>query len=316
MEFKKKHIIYAVVISIFLAILTLAMISYFVDSNYIADLYNNKFGTVEVPDPYRDVFWGTYIFPLIIYTSIAIILLILWRSFLGAIKERVSQTITNTLKILGNIIIIPFFIIAYINQFEAFSGTLLGIAALLGTAIGFASTTTVGNLLAGLYLILSRPFVIGDYIIIPAMSTEGVVKELTVNYTKIDQPDGNTAIVPNNGLLNKWIYNTRRNVEDETESHSKFTLRKKTKSIYSYPLKWACFSDSSHKECVVAIEKTALQYENQLSEDVSWFIISRDRFHRTYQMNLTVENSHDLINLSGEFMNSLELNYEEIRTII
>ena len=314
MKIKKSYIIYSVLISVLTTVIILALYSYFTDTNFIADAYNNRFGTVEEPDPYHNVFWGQYIFPFLIYSIIAILLLFFWRGFIRAIKDRVSPGISNTLRILGDIIIIPFFIIAYLNKFEAFRGTLIGIAALLGTAIGFASTTTVGNLLAGLYLILSRPFIIGDYIIIPDMDTEGVVKELSVNYTKIEQPDSNIAILPNSGLLNKWIYNTRKFISEEAEEKEhRLRIRKKGKTFYTYPLKWASFSDASHKECVNAIEKTAQMFKEKLSEDVSWFVLKRDRFHRTYQMNLTVENSYDLIDLTGDFMSTLELNYEEIR---
>lgn len=316
MKIKKSYIIYSILSSILITIIILALYSYFTDSNFIADAYNNKFGTIEESDPYHNVFWGQYIFPFLIYSIIAIVILLFWRGFIRAIKDRVSPGISNTLRILGDIIIIPFFIIAYLNKFEAFRGTLIGIAALLGTAIGFASTTTVGNLLAGLYLIVSRPFIIGDYIIIPDMETEGVVKELSVNYTKIEQPDSNTAILPNSGLLNKWIYNTRKFIAEEDTKEHRLRIKKRGKIIYTYPLKWASFSDSSHKECVDAIEKTAEMFKEKLSEDVTWFILKRDRFHRTYQMNLTVENSYDLIDLTGDFMNALELNYEEIRTVM
>jgi small-conductance mechanosensitive channel len=316
MKFKKSHIIYSLLVSILITIIILALYSYFTSSNFIADAYNSRFGTIEEPDPYHNVFWGQYIFPFLIYSIIAIVLLLFWRGFIRAIKERVSPGISNTLRILGDIIIIPFFIIAYLNKFEAFRGTLIGIAALLGTAIGFASTTTVGNLLAGLYLIISRPFIIGDYIIIPDMETEGVVKELSVNYTKIEQPDSNIAILPNSGLLNKWIYNTRKFISEEDEKEHRLRIRKKGKTFYTYPLKWASFSDSSHKECVNAIEKTAQMFKEKLYEDVTWFVLKRDRFHRTYQMNLTVENSYDLINLTGEFMSCLELNYEEIKSVV
>jgi len=232
MRIKKSHIIYSLLIVLLITAIVIALYSYFTDSNFIADAYNNKFGTIDEPDPYHNIFWGQYIFPFLIYSIISVILLFLWRGFIRAIKDRVSLGISNTLKILGDIIIIPFFIIAYLNKFEAFRGTLIGIAALLGTAIGFASTTTIGNLLAGLYLIISRPFIIGDYIIIPDMNTEGVVRELTVNYTKVEQPDSNTAILPNSGLLNKWIYNTRKTITEDIEKNTRFRLRKKSKFVF------------------------------------------------------------------------------------
>ncbi|NPD88800.1 MAG: mechanosensitive ion channel family protein [Asgard group archaeon] len=301
--------------SIFSLVVILFFFSYFKVNNFIENAFNNAFPQEGIENPYH-LFLQTYILSLIIYVIIGVVLIWLWRLLIRAIKAKVSPSILNTLKILGDIIIIPFVAIAYLNKFEALSGTLIGVAAIVGTAIGFASTTTVGNLIAGLYLIVSRPFQITDYIIIPDMSTEGVVREMGINYTKVDQPDGNTAILPNSGLLNKWIYNTKivKSVNDNDKKNSYFhKIKKKVSIVYSYPLKWACFSDDSHKECVKAIEITSNQFETKLLESVTWFIVTRDRFHRTYQMNLTVDDSYQLIDLTGEFMNALEANYEEIK---
>ena len=319
MKSEKKYIIYAVLAAIFITIVVLALYSYFVDSNFISDAYNNYYWKknsltpADEPNPYKNIFWGQYILPFILFTLVAIVLIILWRLFIRAIKDRVTPSITNTLGILGNIIIIPFCIIGYLNRFDTFKGTLIGIAALLGTAIGFASTTTIGNLLAGLYLIVSRPFVVGDYIIISDMDTEGVVRELTVNYTKVDQPDGNTAILPNNGLLNKWIINTRKFIPDETEKGLRIRFKKKGITQYVYPLRWASDSEDVHGVCVEAIEKTAERFKDDLEEEISWFIYKRDKFHRTYQMNLTVKDPYTLINLTGAFMSALEEEYGRIR---
>ncbi len=317
MKFRKKYIVYIILAAIFITIVVLAFYSYFVEGNFISNAYNTwylkKNPTSTIENPYTEVLMNQYILPFILYSFVAIVLIILWRLLIRAIKERVTPTITNTLRILGNIIIIPFCIIAYLNSFEAFKGTLIGIAALLGTAIGFASTTTIGNLLAGLYLIVSRPFTIGDYIIIADMDTEGVVIEVTVNYTKVDQSDGTTAILPNNGLLNKWIINTKRFIPDEDTKGLQLKFRKKGTTFYTYPLKWASDSEENHETCVEAIEKTSEKFRDVLEEDVTWFILKRDKFHRTYQMNLTVQDAHSLINLTGEYMSTLEEEYGKIR---
>ena len=319
MKFKKKHFIYIILIAIFLVITILAFYSYFVESNFISNAYNeyyyekNDVSPAEIPNPYKTIFWGQFILPFLIFSVVGILLVLLWRLFIRAIRDRVTPSITNTLRVLGDIIIVPFCIIAYLNRFDAFKGTLIGIAALLGTAIGFASTTTIGNLLAGLYIIVSRPFIVGDYIIISEMDTEGVVRELTVNYTKVDQPDGNTAILPNNGLLNKWIINTKKFIPEESEKGLHIKLRKKGTTLYTYPLKWASDSEEIHEVCVEAIKKTEDKYKNLLEEDVTWFVLKRDKFHRTYQMNLTVKDAHSLIDLTGEFMSTLEEEYSKIR---
>jgi small-conductance mechanosensitive channel len=42
--------------------------------------------------------------------------------------------------------------------------TLLGAAGIIGVAVGFASQTSVSNIISGFFLLLERPFTIGDVI--------------------------------------------------------------------------------------------------------------------------------------------------------
>jgi small conductance mechanosensitive channel len=82
---------------------------------------------------------------------------------------------------------------------------LISVSALGGAAIGFASTQTLGNLLAGLYLMMSRPFLVNDYVRIG--DSEGEVKEITTNYTKLYTPTFNLIEIPNRKVLDSIIVN-------------------------------------------------------------------------------------------------------------
>lgn len=90
----------------------------------------------------------------------------------------------------------------------------VGLSALTGAAIGFASTQTVGNFLAGLYIMISRPFMVGDYVRIG--DVEGEVREITINYTKIYTPTCNIMEMPNRKVLDSTILNhsTQKNLID------------------------------------------------------------------------------------------------------
>ena len=82
-----------------------------------------------------------------------------------------------------------------------------GIAAL---TISFASQTTLGNFVAGIYLILAKPFRPGDYIRVGTAGTiEGVVKQITLNYTKLQTIDKIYFSISNQQILNKEILNYR-----------------------------------------------------------------------------------------------------------
>ncbi len=314
-KIKRKHIIYGIFISIFVIMLGLTIYSLTPD-NFIRNLFN-QYLQAKLGLEYFD-FLTIYILSFLIYFVLAALLLTLWNSVLKTIKDKLSPTILNSFKILGQIIIIPFFIVAYLNQFPAFSGTLVGIAALLGTAIGFSSTKTIGNLIAGIYIILSRPFDILDYIILPGLNTEGVVREISINYTIIDTPEGNTVIMANSKLIDATIINIRHVEKEEINLKDKLDLKKAFKKTeetktYVYPQLWAVDGNDKHAPCVKAIEKTRKKFEKNLAAPISWFILKRERLNRTYQINLAVKDPYLLLDLTGDFLNELEANYDEVK---
>lgn len=81
----------------------------------------------------------------------------------------------------------------------------LGGSALLGTVIGFGSSQTINNLVAGFYVMVTRPFAVKDYVRIG--DVEGQVEEMTFNYTKLYTPSKNLMSIPNIQVLNSRIIN-------------------------------------------------------------------------------------------------------------
>jgi len=120
----------------------------------------------------------------------------------------------NILKLIARIIVFAAGLVAILGLFGASTDWFLGISALTGAAIGFASTQTVGNFLAGLYLMVSRPFMVRDYVKIG--DVEGEVREITINYTKIYTPTYNITEIPNRKVLDSIIlnYSGRKDIID------------------------------------------------------------------------------------------------------
>ncbi len=111
----------------------------------------------------------------------------------------------NILKLIARIVVFAAGVVALLSFFGASMDWFIGISALTGAAIGFASTQTVGNFLAGLYLMISRPFMVRDYVKIG--DVEGEVREITINYTKIYTPTYNITEIPNRKVLDSIILN-------------------------------------------------------------------------------------------------------------
>ncbi len=120
----------------------------------------------------------------------------------------------NILRLVARLIVAISGVVAIISLFGFPTDLFLGVSAITGAAIGFASTQTVGNFLAGLYLMVSRPFMVRDYVKIG--DVEGEVKEITINYTKIYTPTYNITEIPNRKVLDSVIlnYSGRKDIID------------------------------------------------------------------------------------------------------
>ncbi len=78
----------------------------------------------------------------------------------------------------------------------------LGIA---GIALGFAAQDTIQNLIAGVTILLDRPFVVGDNI--ELVETFGTVEEITLRSTRIRTLDNQMAILPNAKVIAEKVIN-------------------------------------------------------------------------------------------------------------
>ncbi|ERG99991.1 MAG: small-conductance mechanosensitive channel [Haloquadratum sp. J07HQX50] len=89
------------------------------------------------------------------------------------------------------------------------SGLLIG-AGFLGIVVGMAARHSLGSLFAGIVLMLSRPFEIGDWVTIG--DYEGTVTDITIISTRMQSLDGETIVIPNDNVSNETIINyTDRN---------------------------------------------------------------------------------------------------------
>lgn len=84
-------------------------------------------------------------------------------------------------------------------------------AGVAGLAISLAAKDTLSNLIAGVLLILDRPFQVGDRIELWSAPAEGGqwgdVIEIGLRATKIRNPDNVVIVIPNNEIMRRDIIN-------------------------------------------------------------------------------------------------------------
>jgi len=80
----------------------------------------------------------------------------------------------------------------------------LGIA---GAGVALATQGVLGNAVAGLTIMLSRPFRLGDYISI--VKEEGVVEDITLFNTTLGHADQSRVVIPNRKIVGEILHNYR-----------------------------------------------------------------------------------------------------------
>jgi small-conductance mechanosensitive channel len=85
---------------------------------------------------------------------------------------------------------------------------LLGAAGIVGIAVGFASQTSVSNIISGLFLISEKPFAVGDVIRIG--TTTGIIQSIDLLSIKIRTFDNLFVRIPNEKILTSEVTNITR----------------------------------------------------------------------------------------------------------
>ena len=96
-------------------------------------------------------------------------------------------------------------VLTILHQLELKMGALLGAAGIVGIAIGFASQTSVSNIISGLFLISERPFEVGD--LIRVGDTTGTVMSVDLMSVKLKTFDNQFVRLPNETLIKAQVNN-------------------------------------------------------------------------------------------------------------
>ncbi len=145
---------------------------------------------------------------IVILASISVYVLIhnvLKRSAVSLnIKEGRIKGINSLVKTM--LIVMSAVIILF--QFSTMSATVAGFISIgVGSVIGFSSRNTISNAIAGIILLSSRPFKLGDRVQAGNMELLGDVIEISLIYTKIKTIKNEMVTIPNQVLLQNEITN-------------------------------------------------------------------------------------------------------------
>ncbi len=133
----------------------------------------------------------------------------------SAKKLKVDPTRYNFFKNAVDFIILliaSIIIFRSVPALQVFSTTLLTGAGVLAAIVGFASQSAFSNIISGIFLVIFRPFSVGDRVKIGQLYN-GDVEDITLRHTVIKDFENRRIVIPNNVISNETIVNST--IEDE-----------------------------------------------------------------------------------------------------
>jgi len=152
------------------------------------------------------------------------------RLFIKDTHNRVDRTAVKFLAQLARFAVYIFAFISYAHLVPALAGlgtAWLASAGILSVIIGLAAQNTLGNLVAGISLLIYRPFNIGDHLQVTAPTglETGLVESINLGYTLMKTDDNRRVVVPNSIMASQTHINLTSSFGVATSGSSSFHPR-------------------------------------------------------------------------------------------
>jgi len=151
---------------------------------------------------------------VLIYILLVAFVFVERRLFKKMIDKREKHSIDKTnLVFLKNVVIYTTYaigILSMLNQIpgmQQLSKTMLTGAGILAAAVGFGSQQAISNIVSGIFMVLFKPFRVGDHISLGGENS-GTVVDISMRHTTIRNASNQMIIIPNNVLNNQSIVNS------------------------------------------------------------------------------------------------------------
>jgi len=212
-------------------------------------------------------------------------------------RNEIPRNIGNGMILTGRLIVLVGVAFAVMRLGGLPSEAVVSVSAVIGAAVGFASTRTVGNLVAGIFLLVTRPFRVGDYIRVDTV--EGVVSEVTLNYVKITTACGNTVSISTQNMLDKSVVNYRLADSD----------------ILCYPLRLTFDNSTPLAELEKLLEKVLAENTMKLPRKAEYIQTGMDASGRNFEIRIYAEKAEEIFSLTPKLTREIAKAIEKMKNL-
>jgi small conductance mechanosensitive channel len=120
-------------------------------------------------------------------------------------RQKIEATLVQYVTVLINVVLTVVLVVALLGYFGFETTSFAALLAAVGIAIGAAWSGLLANFAAGAFLVILRPFKVGDFV--KAGGLDGTVKEIGLFATTILTPDNVVSFVGNGKIFADTIQN-------------------------------------------------------------------------------------------------------------
>ncbi len=120
-------------------------------------------------------------------------------------KNTSLQFLKNSIKFFI-VLIALFYIIMTVPSLRSKATLIFSGAGILAAIIGFAAQAALSNLIAGVFIVIFKPFRVGDYIKLDEERI-GIVQDITLRHTVINNFENKRLIIPNSIISTESVLN-------------------------------------------------------------------------------------------------------------
>jgi len=121
------------------------------------------------------------------------------------VKLGLDETVRRLLVRIVRLLVLGMFLIMALQNLGVELLPLIAGLGVAGAGIALAMQGVLGNLAAGLTIVFTRPFQVGEYISI--VDEEGLVEEIRLFNTVLSHPDRSRVVIPNRKIVGEILHN-------------------------------------------------------------------------------------------------------------
>lgn len=168
-----------------------------------------SFLPVDWTEPIERLFFVTYAILVFLFIYQLIDGVVLWygREIAHRTETELDDKFLNLFRRLMLLMLTAVIIIMVLDRFGIEVSALIASLGIASLAVALAAQDTLGNMFAGLSIMVDHPFAVGDRVEILDINTWGDVQEIGLRSTRILTRDNRTVTIPNAVIANGLIVN-------------------------------------------------------------------------------------------------------------